>query len=141
MAILQLGDLCQQTNRYKDAICYQQTALGFVTDPVRIGSLMLNLGTANRELGERLKAIAWYEKLIETASRMSEDFPERHNFLMMSHYCLAFTYWQMGQWMKAIAACDQALILTDTITAPLAEKIEELRHQVLLDVKSASTEH
>lgn len=141
IAILQLGALCQQLNRYKDAIGYQQQALDFVSDPVRAGSLMLNLGTAYREIGNRVEAIAWYEKLITMASGMSEDVSERSSFLMMGHYCLAFTYWQMGQWMKAIAACDEVLISTDPMMAPLMQKIEGLRQQVLLDFKSAGAKN
>ena len=131
LAVLQLGKLSQQTNRYEEAIRYQQQALGFVTDLVQAGSLMLNLGTACREMGRRAEAIAWYEKLIVMANQMDNDAPEKPSFLMMGHYCLASVYHQLGRWMDAIAACDQALLLAKGSLAPLADKIEKFRQQVL----------
>lgn len=131
LAVLQLGTLSQQVNRYEEAIRYQQQALGFVADWVQAGSLMLNLGTACREMGRRAEAIAWYEKLTALANQMNDDAPEKPSFLMMGYYCLAIVYHQLGRWMDAIAACDQALILANGSLAPLAEKIEKFRQQVL----------
>ncbi|MBE7385861.1 MAG: tetratricopeptide repeat protein [Leptolyngbya sp. SIO1E4] len=89
LAILQLGTLCQQLDRYEAAIEYQQQALGWVSDPIRTGSLMLNLGTAYRELGQISEAIALYKKLVAMAGQMSNDTLEQRSFKMLGYYCLA----------------------------------------------------
>ena len=130
LAVVQLGALCQKLSEYERAFRYQQAALGFVVDGVERAALLLNLGTACREMGRWESAVGFYQALQTTAVLMEEDVPEKRLLEMMAFYCLALVYRELGKVSLAFRCCRAALDLSHESVAPLIDKCLALQSEL-----------
>ena len=128
--IVQLGALCQQLLDYKRAIDYQRQALAFVKEPARVAALLLNLGTACREVGRLAEAAEFYRELVVAASMLAKDEPEKRLMQMMGLYCLALVLQAQGNLRDAFRTCRAALALSHESVAPLIDKCLVLQREV-----------
>ena len=130
LAIVQLGALCQKLNQYERAFRYQQAALGFIDETIERAALLLNLGTACREMGCWEEAILLYQELQTTAVLMEAEVAEKKMLEMMALYCLALIYQALGKLRTAFRYCPAALELSDESVAPLIDRCLDLQAEL-----------
>ena len=130
LVIVQLGALYQQLSDYERAIDYQRQAVAFVEDPVRVAALLLNLGTACREVGRLAEAAEFYRELVVAASILTEDGSEKRLMQMMGLYCLALVLQAQGNLREAFRTCRAALNLSHESVAPLIDKCLSLQRDL-----------
>ena len=130
MAVLQLGALAQQLSEYERAIRYQREALRFVEDNLRAATLLLNVGTSYREMGNVESAIECYQQTIATAELLKDNEVEWRSLRMMGLYCLALAYQDRRELRAAFRYCRAALDLSDESVAPLTDRCLDLQQEL-----------
>lgn len=136
---MQLGKLHQQLGNAEKAIDYQQQALGFVSDPLQVAALLLNLGSSCRAVSRLAKAISFYQELLTTVALLDEDTSEQRLMHMMGLYCLGQVYQTLGEIMTAWRYCREALALADQATVPLVVKCLDLQQELAEEIGNASS--
>ena len=126
------GRCNQQLSDYERAIDYQRQSLAFVTDPVRVAALLLNLGTACREVGRLTEAAEFYRELLVAASVLPEAEPEQRLMQMMGLYCFgAGVLRSQGYSREAFRTCRAALALShESVRFRLIDKCLALQSEL-----------
>ncbi|MEO1744473.1 MAG: tetratricopeptide repeat protein [Cyanobacteria bacterium J06629_9] len=127
LAVLQLGELYQRRGDLPQAIRHQRRALALVSDPLKVATLLLNLGSSSRTLGNLAAAVEFYRDLVTTAGLLDESSDEKRLLQTMGLYCLALVYRQQGETMNAWQSCRAALELSDESVAPLIDQCLDLQ--------------
>lgn len=136
LAIVQLEELQRRRQNIVQAVCYQQLARAFVSEPLERATLLLNLGASCRALGQLEEAIDVYQELLTVVELLDEAEVEQRLLQMMGLYCLALVYQGEGEVKRAWHYCQSALGLSDESVGPLVEKCLDLQKTLALDLQN-----
>jgi tetratricopeptide (TPR) repeat protein len=133
-AVHQLGLLHLSLGHYEQAIGFQQQELAAARasgDWLVAGSLLLNLATATRTVGEYAHSMTYYQDLLKIVQNMEEAEGEKWVLEAMAFYGLAQVHQALNNPELAIEYCDQMLAMQYEIVQPIADRCADLKQQML----------